>query len=71
MRNLFIFILGNDVTAIAWGTQFHVVHEAAQMAQEKLGLSIELIDLRTIVPWDEETVMNVSDLSTFTFTIER
>jgi 2-oxoisovalerate dehydrogenase E1 component beta subunit len=29
---------------------------AATMAKE-LGISVEVIDLRTILPWDEETVM--------------
>ena len=30
---------------------------AATMAEEK-GISVEIIDLRTILPWDEETVIN-------------
>jgi 2-oxoisovalerate dehydrogenase E1 component beta subunit len=29
---------------------------AAQMAKDA-GISVELIDLRTILPWDEETVL--------------
>lgn len=29
------------------------------MAQEKLGVSCEVIDLRTIIPWDVDTVCKV------------
>ncbi|XP_039660749.1 2-oxoisovalerate dehydrogenase subunit beta, mitochondrial isoform X2 [Perca fluviatilis] len=47
---------GSDVTLVAWGTQIHVMREVANMAQEKLGVSCELIDLQTILPWDTETV---------------
>merc|ERR1712110_340336 len=47
---------GSDVTLIAWGTQVHVIREVAQMVQERLGVSCEVIDLRTILPWDRETV---------------
>ena len=34
-----------------------MLHNAAIMAQEKLGVSCELIDLRTIMPWDVDTVV--------------
>ncbi|KER22418.1 hypothetical protein T265_09496 [Opisthorchis viverrini] len=47
--------VGNDVTLIAWGTQVHVMLDTAAAAAE-LGVSCEVIDLRTIVPWDEETI---------------
>ncbi|KAM4866219.1 2-oxoisovalerate dehydrogenase subunit beta, mitochondrial isoform 2-T3 [Thomomys bottae] len=47
---------GSDVTLVAWGTQVHVIREVASMAREKLGVSCEVIDLRTIVPWDMDTV---------------
>nr|XP_021149180.1 2-oxoisovalerate dehydrogenase subunit beta, mitochondrial isoform X1 [Columba livia] len=50
---------GSDVTLVAWGTQVHVIKEVASMAQEKLGVSCEVIDLRTILPWDTETVCKV------------
>lgn len=30
---------------------------AAKMAEDH-GISVEVIDLRTIIPWDEETVLN-------------
>ncbi|CAB1430928.1 unnamed protein product, partial [Pleuronectes platessa] len=47
---------GSDVTLVAWGTQIHVMREVANLAQEKLGVSCELIDLQTILPWDVETI---------------
>ncbi|XP_041462531.1 2-oxoisovalerate dehydrogenase subunit beta, mitochondrial-like [Lytechinus variegatus] len=47
---------GSDVTLVGWGTQIHVLREVAQLAQEKLGVSCELIDLVTILPWDRETI---------------
>lgn len=50
---------GSDVTVIGWGTQIHVLREACDMAKEKFGVNCELIDLRTIVPWDIETVEKV------------
>lgn len=47
---------GNDVTVVCWGTQVKRSLDAAAMAAEK-GVSVEVIDLQTIVPWDVETVV--------------
>ena len=47
---------GSDVTLIGWGTQVHVLKEVADLAQEKLGISCEVIDLVSILPWDRDTV---------------
>ncbi|KJH51798.1 Transketolase, pyridine binding domain protein [Dictyocaulus viviparus] len=55
-----IVIEGSDVTVVSWGTQVHVAVEAAEMAKEELGASVEVIDLSTINPWDEETVFKLS-----------
>ena len=49
-------LTGNDITLIGWGTQVHVLVEVAQLAQEKLGVSCEVIDVVTILPWDRETI---------------
>ena len=48
---------GSHVTIIAYGI---MVSRALQAAQELegFGISAEVIDLRTISPWDQETVMN-------------
>ncbi|WP_168014480.1 alpha-ketoacid dehydrogenase subunit beta [Halomonas salinarum] len=46
---------GRDITLLAWGAQMEVIEEAAELA-EKEGISCEIIDLRSILPWDVETV---------------
>ena len=46
---------GSDVTVVAWGAQVGVVEEAAALAAEH-GMSVEVIDLRTLLPWDVDTV---------------
>lgn len=46
---------GSDITLLAWGAQMEVIEEAAELA-EKEGISCEVIDLRSILPWDVETV---------------
>jgi 2-oxoisovalerate dehydrogenase E1 component beta subunit len=48
---------GKDITVIGWGSQLYVLEKAVAMAAE-VGIDCELIDLRTIVPWDIETVVN-------------
>ncbi len=45
---------GTRATVVAWGEMVH----RAKSAVEQLGEDIEVIDLRTIVPWDRETVVN-------------
>eukprot|EP00923_Selenidium_pygospionis_P053326 GHVN01092374.1.p1 GENE.GHVN01092374.1~~GHVN01092374.1.p1 ORF type:complete len:383 (-),score=33.67 GHVN01092374.1:1482-2630(-) len=47
---------GDDVTIVAWGSQVHRTMEAARMAKEKLGVSVEVVDLQTLLPWDAKTV---------------
>ena len=46
---------------IGWGTVVHVLLEVAQMAQEQLGVSCEVIDLQTIMPYDSATIEKVAD----------
>jgi len=48
---------GTDVTIIGWGAQIHVLTQAAELAQERDGISCEIVDLRTLSPWDEDLVM--------------
>jgi 2-oxoisovalerate dehydrogenase E1 component beta subunit len=47
---------GKDVTIVAYGLMCHKSLEAIQML-EKDGISVELIDMRTLRPWDHELIM--------------
>jgi len=46
---------GNDLTVVTYGAMVHQSLEAARM-MESNGLSVEVIDLRTLNPLDEETI---------------
>jgi 2-oxoisovalerate dehydrogenase E1 component beta subunit len=47
---------GTDLTLVGWGALLEQLELAAEMALERDGISVELIDLQTIMPWDEETI---------------
>jgi len=47
---------GEDVTLLSWGATVQTCREAAALAQAE-GLSVELIDLRSLLPFDIETVV--------------
>ncbi|MBI4393309.1 MAG: alpha-ketoacid dehydrogenase subunit beta [Euryarchaeota archaeon] len=47
---------GNDVTLIGWGAMLHTCLAAAETAA-KDNVSCEVIDVRTLVPLDEETIL--------------
>jgi 2-oxoisovalerate dehydrogenase E1 component beta subunit len=52
---------GKDITVVGWGSQLYIIEKAVRMAQSQIpGLTVEVIDLRTILPWDVETVAKVS-----------
>src|SRR5712692_4130448 len=48
---------GTDVSVFAYGAMVQVALEAARQAQQELGASIEVIDLRTVWPLDEEAIV--------------
>ncbi|MFT5296645.1 MAG: 2-oxoisovalerate dehydrogenase E1 component beta subunit [Colwellia sp.] len=52
-----VVTVGSDITLLAWGAQMEIIEKAAEMASAD-GISCEIIDLRTILPWDIETVVN-------------
>src|SRR5579864_6309377 len=49
---------GTDVSIFAYGAMVPVVIEAAKLAQQEMGTSVEIIDLRTIWPLDEQAIVN-------------
>ena len=46
---------GSDVTLVTWGNTVMISQDAA-LALEDKGISVEIIDLRTILPWDQAMV---------------
>jgi pyruvate dehydrogenase E1 component beta subunit len=48
---------GEHVTVVSWSRQLLACEAACQSLAAK-GISVELIDLRTLWPWDRETVLN-------------
>jgi 2-oxoisovalerate dehydrogenase E1 component beta subunit len=48
---------GSDLTAIAYGLALHFCLEAASRLQEEHGISVEVVDVRTISPLDKETIL--------------
>ncbi|MDY6771071.1 MAG: alpha-ketoacid dehydrogenase subunit beta [Candidatus Nanohaloarchaea archaeon] len=49
---------GSDVTVVSWGAMAREAQAAVQTAEQDHGIDAELIDLRTINPMDEQTVID-------------
>ncbi|MEM8923871.1 MAG: thiamine pyrophosphate-dependent enzyme [Actinomycetota bacterium] len=45
---------GDDLTIVTWGAMV----ERCELAAEASGRSVEVIDLRTLIPWDQEAVVD-------------
>jgi len=52
-----VFREGRDMSVITYGAMVHVAAEAAEVLEQE-GVSVEIIDLRTLLPMDEETVLS-------------
>lgn len=49
---------GTDLSVFTYGAMVKVVQEATKLIEEQTNASIEIIDLRTMWPLDEETIVN-------------
>jgi pyruvate/2-oxoglutarate/acetoin dehydrogenase E1 component len=48
---------GDDVSVITWGAMVYTADEAAKQLAEEDGLSVEIVDLRSVMPWDKAAVL--------------
>jgi len=53
----FILKSGDDLTLISWGASLHETIQAANLLEQQAGLSIEIIDVASIKPLDQETII--------------
>ena len=47
---------GDDVTVVTWGAMVYTADEAASQLEQD-GISVEIVDLRSILPWDKKAVL--------------
>jgi 2-oxoisovalerate dehydrogenase E1 component beta subunit len=48
---------GSDVSVITWGAMVYTADEAAAQLAESDGISVEIVDMRTLIPWDRQAVL--------------
>jgi 2-oxoisovalerate dehydrogenase E1 component beta subunit len=48
---------GSDVTVVTYGSMVHRSSEAARILEEEDGVSLEILDLRTLLPLDEDAIV--------------
>jgi 2-oxoisovalerate dehydrogenase E1 component beta subunit len=48
---------GEDVTVITWGAMVYTAEEAAAKLEQEDDVSVEIVDMRTLIPWDREAVI--------------
>jgi len=49
---------GNDISVITYGAAVHLALEAAEMLEKQSGISVEVIDLRSLMPLDKDLILS-------------
>src|SRR4051812_32308518 len=47
---------GDEISVITWGAMVYTADEAAKQLEED-GVSVEVVDLRSVMPWDKQAVL--------------
>ncbi len=47
---------GDEISLITWGAMVYTAEEAAKELEQQ-DVSVEIVDLRTVMPWDREAVL--------------
>lgn len=48
---------GNDLTIVTYGNTTHLSLEAAEQIEKETGKTVEVVDIRSLVPLDKETIL--------------
>ena len=48
---------GDDVTVVTWGAMVYTADRGGREARSRTDVSVEILDLRTLIPWDRDAVL--------------
>ncbi|MBU0678404.1 MAG: beta-ketoacyl-ACP synthase 3 [Verrucomicrobia bacterium] len=48
---------GHDISIVTWGSTMPICKHVARTLAEEVGIAAEVVDLRSVFPWDKETIL--------------